>query len=396
MLGFRADRAFDGERFRPEGALVLVEGDRIVGVEPASAAPPDGCEVLTWPAATILPGLIDAHTHLCGDSGPQALDRLAGLSQAELDETVEAALAAELSAGVTAVRDLGDQQWTVVDRHRHRPHGPTIVAAGPPITSVGGHCAAMGGAAAGIAELRAAVRERAERGADLVKIMASGGVMTTTTDVLTPQFTVDEIRAVVDEAHRVGLTVAAHAHAVAAVENCVAAGVDGIEHCTCLTATGPRTPPGLAEAIAAAGIIVCPTLGRDLARIGGELPPRIKAMMERTGTTWEARLGQVGDLYRAGVTLMSGADSGINPGKPHGLLPISVAELVACGAPVGAALASATSVAAQGCGLADRTGRLRPGLAADLLIVDGDLTADLTALRRPKTVVSRGRVITPI
>jgi imidazolonepropionase-like amidohydrolase len=176
----------------------------------------------------------------------------------------------------------------------------------------------------------------------------------------------------------------------------VAAGVDGIEHCTCLTETGPCTPPGLAEAIAAAGIVVCPTLGRDLTRTGGAVPPQIKAMMERTGTTWEARLAQVGDLYRAGVTLMSGADSGINPGKPHGLLPISVAELVACGAPVGEALASATRVAAQGCGLADRTGRLRPGLAADLLLVDGDLTIDVTALRRPHAVVSRGRVITPV
>jgi imidazolonepropionase-like amidohydrolase len=102
----------------------------------------------------------------------------------------------------------------------------------------------MGGAAAGIAGLRAAVRERAERGADLVKIMANGGVMTTTSDALKPQFTVDEIRAVVDEAHRLGLAVAAHAHAVAAVENCVAAGVDGIEHCTCLTATGPAYAAG--------------------------------------------------------------------------------------------------------------------------------------------------------
>jgi imidazolonepropionase-like amidohydrolase len=392
MLGFRADRAFDGERFRPEGALVLVEGDCIVAVEPASAAPPDGCEVISWPAATILPGLIDAHTHLCGDGGSQALDRLAGLNEAELDETVEAALNAQLRAGVTAVRDLGDQRWTVVDRHRHRPDGPTVVAAGPPITSVDGHCAAMGGAAVGIDELVAAVRERAERGADLVKIMASGGVMTAGTDVLAPQFTVDEIRAVVDEAHRLGLAVAAHAHALTAVEICVAAGVDGIEHCSCLTATGPRTPPGLAESIAAAGIVVCPTLGRDLTRTGGQLSPQIKAMMERTGATWEDRLAQVGGLYRGGVTLMSGADSGISPGKPHGVLPQSVAELVECGVPVDIALASATSVAAFGCGLADRTGRLRPGLAADLLLVDGDLTTDVTALRRPQTVVSRGRV----
>jgi imidazolonepropionase-like amidohydrolase len=101
----------------------------------------------------------------------------------------------------------------------------------------------------------------------------------------------------------------------------------------------------------------------------------------------------VAELYRAGITMVSDADSGINPGKPHGLLPLSVGDLIACGASITAALASATSVAARACGVADRTGRLRPGLTADLPLVDGDLTIDITALRRPHTVVSQGRVV---
>jgi len=393
MRGYRADIAFDGMRVILGGALVLVEAGVIVGVEPGSAAAPDGCEVSYQPGTTVLPGLIETHSHLCGNSGPGALDRLPGLSPDELDTTIEEALATQLANGVTAVRDLGDQEWAVVDRHRRRPDGPTVVAAGPPITSVGGHCALMGGAASGVDELRRAVRERADRGADLVKIMTSGGVMTATTDIRACQFTVDEVRAVVDEANRLGLPVTAHAHARAAVEQCVAAGVDGIEHCSCVDERGIHMPPELAAAIAAAGIRVCPTLGHDLSGSGGQPPPQMQAMMERTGITMEHRQAQVGDLYRSGVTLISGADSGINPIKRHGILPLAVIHLIACGVPTAAALASATGLAADACGLAGRTGRLRAGLDADLLLVGGDATTDITAIRDVRTVVSRGRVV---
>jgi imidazolonepropionase-like amidohydrolase len=175
---YRADAAFDGERPIPGGVLVLVAGEAIVGVESGTAPVPGGYGEVYRPGTTLLPGLIDAHTHLCGNDQPDALDRLPGLGPDELDATVTAAMSAQLANGITAVRDLGDQSWTVVERHRGRPDGPTVVASGPPITSVDGHCASMGGQAHGVAELRRAVRERADRGADLVKIMTSGGVMT--------------------------------------------------------------------------------------------------------------------------------------------------------------------------------------------------------------------------
>jgi len=391
MEAYRADVAFDGERVMAGGALVLVQDGMIIGVEPTTAAVPDSCPVTYLPGTTLLPGLIDAHSHLCGNDGPDALDRLPGLSAYEIDQTVEAALAAQLAAGVTAVRDLGDHRWAVVDRHRDRPAGPTVVAAGPPITSPGGHCAAMGGEASGIEELRAAVRERAERGADLVKIMTSGGVMTPGTDIRACQFSLEELRAVVDQAHQLGLPVTAHAHALAAVEQCVAAGVDGIEHCSFLTEQGMRTPPRLAAAIAAAGIAVCPTLGHDMDAMAA-LPPALLAVAERVGVSLEQRLAQVGELHAAGVSFVSGVDSGINPVKRHGLLPTAIVELVTAGVPPTTALASATSQAARACGLADRTGRLRAGLQADLLLVGGDPTTDITALRDTRMVASRGRV----
>jgi imidazolonepropionase-like amidohydrolase len=391
MQAYRADVAFDGERVLAHGALVLVDEGVIAGVEPPSARLPDGCPVTYLPGTTLLPGLIDTHTHLCGNDGPDALDRLPRLSADEIDKTIETALAVQLAAGVTAVRDLGDHCWSVVDRHRNRADGPTVVAAGPPITSPGGHCAAMGGETSGVDGLRRAIRERAERGADVVKVMTSGGAMTPGTDMRACQFSLEELCAVVDEAHRLGLPVTAHAHALEAIEQCVTAGVDGIEHCSFMTRQGIRTPPRLAAAIAAAGIVVCPTLGHDMQAIA-TLPPALMALAERVGVSLEQRLAQVGQLYRAGVSFVSGVDSGINPVKRHGLLPTAVIELVTAGVPATVALTSATGAAARACGLAGRTGRLRAGLQADLLLVAGDPTTDITALRETRMVISRGQV----
>ena len=205
MRGYRAPRAFDGERFLPGGALVLVEGRSIVGVEPATAPAPDGCAVTDVPDGTLLPGLIDTHVHLCADGGPRALDQVPELDPAQLDAVITAAEQATLRAGVTTVRDLGDHHWTVLERAGRDGMRPTVVAAGPPLTSPGGHCWSMGGETSGVEALRRAVRERAERGAGVVKVMASGGVLTPGTDLTACQFALEELQALVDEAHRLGL-----------------------------------------------------------------------------------------------------------------------------------------------------------------------------------------------
>jgi imidazolonepropionase-like amidohydrolase len=388
--GYRAQRAVDGVRPLPDGALVLVEGSTIVGVEPASAAAPTGCPVTDLDAVTLLPGLVDTHVHLCADSGPQALEQLADLDADRVDAIVTRSLQQHLAAGVTTVRDLGDARWAVVDRHRGAGAGPTVVAAGPPITAVRGHCWWLGGEASGTEQLRRAVRERADRGADVVKVMASGGVMSPGTDVFACQFSLAELRAVVDEAHQLGLPVTAHAHALVAVEQCAAAGVDAIEHCSCFTEDGFALPSALAAELVAAGTVVCPTLGRAP---GVEPPPQVLAMMARTGMTWERRLAQVTELAEAGLLLVSGTDAGISQGKPHGLVAEAVIDLVDCGVPVVDALVSATSAAARACGLGDRTGRLAAGLDADLIAVGGDPLADVTALRDVRLVVSRGRPV---
>ncbi|GIH80900.1 hypothetical protein Plo01_73290 [Planobispora longispora] len=381
-------RVFDGERLLDGITVVLVEDGRIAGVAPGPAAP-DGWPTRDLPDGTLLPGLIDAHVHLCADSGPGALDRLTGYTREQLEDTIEASLEAHLAAGVTTVRDLGDYRDAVPAwRSKGRPGLPSVVAAGAPITSVGGHCWSMGGEAQGADGLREAVRRRAERGADIVKIMASGGVLTPGTDTMSPQFTDDELKAAVDEAHALGLPITAHAHALAAVRQALDAGVDGIEHCTCLTPAGVQLDDALLAALAESEIVVCATLGSDP---GVVVPPQIVAMAERAGITEAVLQEAVARLHRGGVRLVAGSDAGIGPAKPHGLLPATLEEYVRSGLPATSVLAAATSVAADACGVGDRKGRIRPGYEADLLVVDGDPTRDITAAGSPLAVYLAGQ-----
>jgi imidazolonepropionase-like amidohydrolase len=374
----------------------MVENGRIAGVEDASQDPPDGCELTEFREATILPGLIDMHVHLCGDGATGALDRLADYSDDEVEEVVRLAMKRHLEAGITTVRDLGDRRWAVVDFRDRFAAGtdsglaPSIVASGPPITSPRGHCWSMGGEVEGTSQLRAAVAERKERRVDVVKIMTSGGAMTPGTDVAVCQFSFDEVRLVVEEAHAAGLAVTAHAHPLKAVEMSLAAGVDGIEHCSCVTESGVQFSDSLIESIAKSGIAVCPTLGR---RPGKDPPPAVLALWARFGTSWEARREMVGRMFRGGVTIVSGVDSGISDGKPHGVLAHALSDLVAGGVSPADSLASATSVAAKHCGLAGSKGQLQAGYDADLLVVAGDPTADIADLLRVQTVYVRGESV---
>jgi imidazolonepropionase-like amidohydrolase len=406
MLAIRAAHAFDGERFVAGGATVLVVGRAIVGVEPQAYDVPDGCPVHDHGDATVLPGLVDAHVHLVGDSGPMALERVAGYTNEELDAVVTAALRHQLAAGVTMVRDLGDRRFNVVERRdRQRAHDaglPWIVASGPPITSPGGHGHYLGGEVAGDAEIDAAVRDRTEHGVDLVKVMASGGMTTPGTDVGAVQFSLADLRRIIEAAHDAGLSVTVHSHAAEGIDQALAVGVEGIEHASYLTGGGP---PGLAALLhleasdqqiadlAASGCAVCPTLGGLGPELFRQAPPLVRQLVAAAGVTpeqiFESRMGLIGRMHRAGVRLVSGTDAGISPPKAHGNLPEAVTDLARVTG-VAHALASATKDAAEACGLGAAKGRLAAGTDADLLVVDGDLAHDIAGLRRVRQVVVRG------
>jgi imidazolonepropionase-like amidohydrolase len=400
MWAIKAERCFDGERLRGDGVTVLVEGERIVGVEPLAYDVPDGCDVTAYDG-TLLPGLIDAHVHLVAEGTrpgtPGSLELAGTLEDDALDAAIARSLDAQAVAGVTTVRDLGDARYrTLVARDRRSPGEPRIVAAGPPLTTPGGHCHFLGGAVDGVEAARAAVREHVERGVDVVKVMATGGMMTPGTDILGVQFAPAELRAAVDEVHAAGLRIVAHCHSLAGAQHALAAGVDGLEHVTLLTDEGIATPEDLVAAIAEAGVTIDPTVGWDRDRLAPveQAPPHVRELIDRYGLTPDEvvrrRAAQLARVRELGIRVVSGLDAGVSPPKSHGGVWRSVVELEGAGYSPAEALCTATSVAADDCGLGDTTGRVAAGLAADLLVVDGDLATDLEALSRPVDVRIRG------
>jgi len=393
MRAIRAAQVFDGADFLGAGTVV-VDGDTIAGVERGHPDLPEGTEVASY-GGTLLPGLIDSHVHLVSNGDVGSLERAGAASDEELDAAIATSLAAEAAGGVTTVQDLGDRGYRTL-LWRSRPGLPRVVAAGPPLTVPDGHCHYLGGAAVGADGLRRAVEEHVERGVDVIKVMATGGMVTPGTDPYAAQLTDAELAACVAAGHAAGLRVLAHAHALSGVELAARVRVDGIEHFTCLTETGVVVPDGLLADVANAGITVDQTLGVDAGQAPpwDQMPPGFRSVLERLGLDMESfrttRVTHAARLREHGVRVVAGTDAGAAPTKRHGALRLAVEELLEAGYPVAEALATATSVAADELGLGAVTGRLRAGLAADLLVVDGDLATDPQALSRPTAVVVRG------
>jgi len=394
MRAIRAAHAFDGTRFLPGGATVVWDEDRIVGVEPGPAPVPDGVEVADH-TGTVLPGLIDCHTHLIADATFGGLERAGAMSDEAVDQVIADSLAAHAAAGVTTVRDLGDRGYRTL-AFANRPGLPRVVASGPPITTPSGHCHFLGGAVAS-SELGKAVAERVERGVAVIKVMASGGFATPGSDQLGAQYDVPALTGIVDAAHRAGLPVVAHAHSVVGIRHALAAGVDGIEHFTGLTREGLRIDGELLEQAARQGVYVDLTMGNDrsLDASTSAPPPPLAALLNAMGITsldalYAFQLSVLGRLRAHGVTVVTGVDSGMAPSKGHGNVWLAVGQMVEAGYPVAEALAAGTSVAARACGLEGETGRLAAGYAADLLVVAADLSGDVSLLGSPQQVVLRG------
>ena len=384
MLVLRAGQVFDGERMLGQATVVTQDG-RISDLDTSGAPPPEGAEVADFGSdACLLPGLIDAHVHLAFDASADVVKSLAACDDGALLDHIAAASVRALHAGVTTVRDLGDRNYlSLMLRDRFRSTTlPHILAAGPPITTNGGHCYFLGGEAEGEAALRAAVRERADRGCDVVKVMVSGGNITPGSRPHESQYDLAALRVVVDEAHRAGLPAAAHVHGARAVADALEAGFDTLEHVTFFTADGVDADPALLDRIAASGVVVSVTAGSIPA---GPAPHPVMAKR------MAAILANHGRMFQAGATMIPGTDAGVSPGKPHDVLPYALRALVEqIGMTPLQALRAATTIAASAIGLGGTKGRIAAGADADVLVVRGDPAADIGSITNVQAVFRAG------
>jgi imidazolonepropionase-like amidohydrolase len=385
-----ARRLFDGRADRVLADQVIETTDgRIAGIGPRGPAAPGG-ELVDLGDATLLPGLIDVHQHLAFDASSNPVAGLEADDDATLLLRMRLAAQRALAAGITTVRDLGDRNYlslTLRDWFRGGEAGPRILASGPPITVTGGHCWFLGGEADGEDGVRRAVRDRAARGVDVIKIMATGGNMTPTLGPHQSQYTQAELAAAVGEAHAHGLPVAAHAHGAEGIADAMRAGVDSIEHCTFFTADGVDADPGVLRELVRRQTV----LSMTAAVVPGITPP-YPAILKRL----EAILANHTALYRAGARIVCSSDAGVSPNKPHHALPHGVSSfLPAIGMTNAEALQNVTAVAAGVCGIAGITGTLEAGKDADIIAVAGNPLDDLSAIHNVVAVFARGSRVPP-
>jgi imidazolonepropionase-like amidohydrolase len=394
----KAGRLLDvrtGEVVRDQA--IVIENDKIVRVGASKDASIAGATVIDLSRATVLPGLIDAHTHLTYDPGHFGYDSL-GISVPRATLTGAKNARTTLLAGFTTVRNVGADGYSDVALrdaiNAGEVPGPRMLVSGPALGITGGHCdndllsyeyhATAEGVADGIAAVQHKVREVIKYGADVIKICATGGVLSKGDDPNASQYTLEEMKAIVAEAHRLGRKVAAHAHGAQGVQWASEAGVDSIEH-------GALMDDASIATVKKNGTYVVPTLylmdwNRENAA-KANLPDFLKLKMEKISALGQNNLQRA---FAAGVKVAFGTDAAV---YPHGLNAHEFAVYVRLGMTPLQAVRTATLNAADLLGWSDRVGSIEPGKWADIVAVDGDPLSDVTTLQQVKFVMKGGEVV---
>jgi imidazolonepropionase-like amidohydrolase len=380
------------------GQAIVIEGDKIVSVGPATNAKlAPGTETIDLPKATVLPGLIDAHTHLTAD--PKNLG-YEGLGISTPREALIGARNARvtLQAGFTTVRNVGAGGYSDVALRDAIKDGdvpgPRMLVSGPPMGITGGHCddnllspefhATELGVADGVDAVRHKVRENIKYGADLIKICATGGVMSKGDDPNASQYTREEMKAIVEEAHRLGRKVAAHAHGAEGVSWASDAGVDSIEH-------GHLMDDSSIATLKKNGTYIVPTLYlMDWNRENlnqRNAPDYVVRKIQSVSAVGQNNLKKA---FAAGLKVAFGTDAAV---YPHGLNAHEFAVYVRLGMTPLEAIQTATINAADLLGWSSKIGTLEPGKWADIVAVDSDPLKDVTTLERVKFVMKGGEVV---
>lgn len=383
-----------------QAVSIHIAGNTIQKLEPGYATPNHGDQVVDLRAYTCLPGLIDSHTHISSQLSQRSYTERFRLNPADYAFRAASYAKTTLLAGFTTIRDLGDRyNVTISLRNAIRQGlviGPRVYTATKSLATTGGHADPSNGLRSDLSgdpgphqgvinspqDARKAVRQRYKDGADLIKITATGGVLSVAKSGHNPQFSEEEIRAVVETAQDYGFAVAAHAHGAEGMKRAIRAGVRSIEH-------GTLMDEEVMELMKQHGTYYVPTIiaGKWVAEKAaqeGFFPAAVRPKAAALGPKIQATFGRA---YKSGVRIAFGTDSGVSP---HGDNAKEFAYMVEAGMPPLETIQSATLVAARLLGQEERLGTLEAGKLADVVAVPGDPSRDITSMQRVSFVMKDG------